>query len=270
MNLRTLASLFLFGPLALSAEENPAAAPPPGATAISERAPGKVSPQLKVALEELVLPGVKINVEDWCVDVDARVCLREGTLELIACTKDTKEHESIIMVEAKPSHIHAALLLLNARPGHPAMQKAIDPEGTRFVSLPPKGSLVDVFLVIKDTNGKKAEYPISDFITAAGHEEQTAGDAKSTKFPTHTFLFAGSTLEDNESGPRTYLCDVNGSVISIVTFGDELLCLPDIHDAADSLRMWQINSEKLSAFDSKVILRLRPQAVQPAQAPEEK
>lgn len=263
MNLRTLACLFLLVPLALSAEENPAAAPPPGATATSGRAPGKLSPQLKAALEKLVLPGVKINVEDWCVDVDARVCLREGTLELIACTKDTKEHESIIMVEAKPSHIHAALLLLNARPGHPAMQKAIDPEGTRFVSLPPRGGLVDVFLVIKDIDGKEAEYPISDFITAAGHEEQPTGDAKPAKFPTHTFLFAGSTLEKNGDGPRTYLCDVNGNVISIATFGDELLCLPDIHDAADSLRMWQINGEKLPDLDSKIILRLRPQVAKP-------
>jgi hypothetical protein len=49
---------------------------------------------------------VKINPEEWCVDVEAKVCLREGLLELVACTKDTKEHESLVVVEAKPSHIH--------------------------------------------------------------------------------------------------------------------------------------------------------------------
>ena len=272
MNLRTLASLFLSIPFALSAEENPAAGNPPGGDAKKALAAERLSPQLRASLEKLVMPGVKINVEEWSVDVDARVCLVEGMLELIACTKDSKEHEAIIAVEAKPSHIHTALLLLRAKPGHPAMQKAIDEEDTRFTSLPPRGGAVDVFLLVKDAEGKETERPISDFITQAEQDESTAGakpaeDAKPVKFPTHTFLFAGSVLDGDDKGPRDYVCDQSGNVISIATFGDELLCLPGIHDQANSLRAWQADGEQLPPLDSKVILRLRPQVEQPAKPP---
>ena len=46
--------------------------------------------------EELKLPGLTVHTKERYVDVDATVCLGEGFLELIACTKDGKEHESII------------------------------------------------------------------------------------------------------------------------------------------------------------------------------
>lgn len=223
-----------------------------------------MSPQMQTALSKLAMPGVKINVEQWCVDVQASVCLRQGMLELIACTKDTKEHESIILVEAKPSHIHTALLLLHAKPGSPAMHRALDAEGTRFMPVEPNGGAVDVFLVIKDASGKETERPISDFIAAAPPEDEVGGAApadaeKPAKFPTHTFLFTGSVIHGEGNGPREYVCDQTGNVISLATFGDELLSLPGIHDPADSLRMWEANSETLPAVDSKVILRLRPQ-----------
>ena len=59
-------------------------------------------------------------------------------------------------------------------------------------------------------------------------------------------------------GPRQYLCDTNGNVISISTFGDELLCLPGFHENANGALMWQVDGEKLPALDSKITLRLRP------------
>ena len=38
------------------------------------------------------LMGISINLEEWCVDVDAYIFLKKGVLELIACTKASKEH----------------------------------------------------------------------------------------------------------------------------------------------------------------------------------
>jgi len=226
--------------------------------------PAEVSPELKAALEKLKLPGVKINIEEWCVDVESKVCLRQGMLELIACTKDSKEHESIVVVGAKPSHIHTALLLLGAKPGNPAMRKPIDDEGLRFIDLPPRGGLVDVFLVI----GEEKEKPISEFIAPAedAGEYGPPGEEAIEKFPTHSFLFAGSILHGGDEGPRNYICDRSGNVISISTFGDELLCLPGIHGHANGMLMWEVDGEKLPAEGSKVTLRLRPQG-KPRPAP---
>ena len=261
MKLRALTCLLFAILPATYAEEKPAAAAAPATAAKTQ----EISPEMKAALAKLAIPGVKINLEERCVDVESRVCLKEGMLELIACTKDSKEHESIIMIEAKPSHVHTALLLLGAKPGNPAMQEAIDPEMTRFRHTPPSGNPIDVFLVFKDTEGKEAEHPINEFIKAADQDEGTGipnteeTPEAAKKFPTHTFLFAGSILAGEGKGPRQYLCDLNGNVISLATFGDELLCLPDVHDHSNGALVWEIDGDKLPELNSKITLRLRPQ-----------
>ena len=211
------------------------------------------------ALKKLKLPGVDINLKERCVDVASVVCLAEGALELIACTKDTKEHEAIIMIEAVPKHVHTALLLIGAKPGSPAMRKAVDKEQTRWIDIPPSGGAVDVSLVITDKEGKTVERPISDFIVANDDESNTAVEgAKQERFPTNTFVFAGSILHGEGDGPRQYIADSSGNVISITTFGDELLCLSDFHDNANGALMWQIDSKHLPPVGTKVKLRLRP------------
>jgi len=206
--------------------------------------------------KKLKLPGIKINVKERCLDVDSFVCLDQGTLELVACTKDTKEHESIVAIDARPMHIHTALLLLGAKSGSPAMRQQVgDGEQMRWVDVEPRGGAVDVSLVFEDKEGKTIERPISDFISRAPDE----GDPKlEGKFPTSTFLFAGSHLQGDGPGPRKYLAGVSGNVISIATFGDELLCLPDLHGHENGSLLWQVDATHLPAVGSKVTLRLRP------------
>jgi hypothetical protein len=263
MNLRALTCCLFATLLAAHAADEPAPVPAPAPATAGPTL--KISPEMKAALDKLVIPCVKINLEERCVDIESRVCRREGMLELIACTKDSKEHESIIMIEAKPSHVHTALLLLGAKPGNPAMQEALNPEMTRFRFTPPSGNPVDVFLVFKDAQGKETEHPINEFIKAADQDEGTGipNAAKipkaAKKFPTHTFLFAGSILEGEDKGPRRYLCDANGNVISLATFGDELLCLPEVHDHSNGALIWEVDGDKLPELNSKIILRLRPQ-----------
>ena len=273
--MRVLLSVFLSVSACLASgvesAAKPSSKPATAAEAGSQAHPG-VSPELEAALTRLKLPGVKIDPVEWCVDVEASVCLRKGLLELIACTKDTKEHESLVVVAAKPSHIHTALLLLRAVPGNPAMHKAIDAEGTRFIPIPPRGGAVDVFLVCKDRDGKQTETPIRDFIARAdGRGEAEDGDesgeaGESDKFPVSAFLFAGSILTSEGEGPRQYVCDHSGNLISIATFGDELLCLPDIHDNDNGSLVWEARTDRLPELGTKVILRLRPQ-VAPRAAP---
>jgi hypothetical protein len=269
-NLRVI-FVFLLATLTSRAGEEPVR---PSATPESKAekpvAKREISPALRQAIEKLVLPGVKINLDGWCVDVDSKVCLKEGLLELIACTKDTKEHESIVMIEAKPSHVHAALLLLGAKPGRPATQRMIEGDHPRFISTPPHGGPVEVFLVVKDAEGREQEYPISDFLVRANDngsiaEGQKAEEAE--RFTKDPFVFAGSVLVGEAKGPRQYLSDQSGNVISISTFGDELLCLSGFHENANGALMWQVNGEKLPGIGKKVILRLRPKET-PKPAPE--
>lgn len=60
------------------------------------------------------------------------------------------------------------------------------------------------------------------------------------------------------TGPAPiYLADESGSVISIATFGDELLCLEGMHGQANDALLWQVNPDRLPPVGTKVTLRLR-------------
>ena len=220
----------------------------------------KLSPEMGQALRKLNLPGITLNLEERCVDVNATVCLHEGLLELVACTKGSKEHESILSIAARPMHIHMAILLMGASPGTPAMRKA----GTRWVSVEPAGDRVQVSLVFAESKGKPQEYPIGKFISPAQPDEISGIPAKKklATFPA-SFLFAGSHLVENGAGPRKYVCEQSGNVISISTFGDELLCLPGVHGHQNDGLTWQVNPKGLPGIGEQVILRLRPKVKAP-------
>ena len=206
------------------------------------------TPLSQFALPEL--QGMSVNLEEWCVDVDAYICLKKGVLELIACTKASKEHESIVAVESTAKHIHKALLLLGAEAGSPARRKPVNDEKNAWMDVPPSGAPVDVFLVFdNEESAKPVEKPINEFIT------QEDGEI----FSTNTFLFAGSILHSSDNnGPNHYMADKSGNVISISTFGDEVLCLPGLHSQVNTELYWNVAGDKLPDVGTPVILRLRP------------
>ena len=226
---------------------------------------------MKAARKPVKLPGMVVDYfEKRCVDLEGTICLEKGLLELIACTKGSKEHGSIVAVSARAMHIHMGLLLLGANNGHPAMRKPVDEEKTRWVNVPPRGDSIDVFLVMANKDGKLIEKPISDFIVrssgrvdevdgtviVAPDQTEKRGGKEETSLP-HTFIFAGSHLRDNGPGPRQYLADLSGNVISIASFGDELLCLPFHQTQENGALMWQVKPGTLPKVGTKITLRLR-------------
>lgn len=76
-----------------------------------------------------------------------QVVLREGVLEMFICKAQTKEHESVLSVDADAYLIHAGLLALGARPGSPA----------RFDEKyhPPAGQKIDIFVIWTDEEGQE-------------------------------------------------------------------------------------------------------------------
>lgn len=95
----------------------------------------------------------------------SKVVLREGLLEMILCKKQTKEHESILSIDADAYVIHAGLLALGAKPGSPV----------RFLPdfVPPTGQKIDIFLQWKDEKGKLRREPAQRwvrYVTRRGYE----------------------------------------------------------------------------------------------------
>lgn len=91
--------------------------------------------------------------------VKSEVVLREGLLEMLVCLKQTKEHESILSVDARAQIIHAGLMSLGAEPGSPA----------KFVPeyKPAAGQPINIFLVWTDANGKLHRDPAQSWVRHA-------------------------------------------------------------------------------------------------------
>src|SRR5690606_38100667 len=64
-------------------------------------------------------PGIRFDWSRREVLADATVVLREGLIELFACSPRQREHEAIVRMEARPLHLYQALGLIGIRPGHP-------------------------------------------------------------------------------------------------------------------------------------------------------
>ena len=207
--------------------------------------------------EPVKLPGIEVDPVGRCVTVDSTICLREGLLELVACAKGGKEHESLLSMEARPLHVHTALLLLGLESGNPALMERVEGGEEQWRHLPPSGDLVEVFLAWRGKDDELIEKPVSEFIVRVS--DRVDGDgAVEERLPTHAFLFAGSRVVDNGGGPRVYQGDRSGNLISLATFGDELLCLQGVHSRENRALLWEINTKALPPSGTKVTVRLRP------------
>ena len=74
------------------------------------------------------------------------VALREGLLEMFLCKKQTKEHESVLMIDSSAQVIHAGLLAAGATAGRPAR---FQPQFS-----PPQGDRIEIWVHWKDEDGK--------------------------------------------------------------------------------------------------------------------
>lgn len=191
--------------------------------------------------------GVTVNSKAKHLDIQAEVCLRRGEfLEMFACTRDSREHESILVIDAMPSTIHLGLLLLELEPGKPlSYDMTFDPPKL----VPATGPEVDVFIVIK-ADGIEREIPANRWV----QDNQTK-----KAMPGNTWLFAGSEFAEYQ-GKQVYRADINGSALSLVNFGDDLLTLPNkLTDANDSHnKVWQPRTQAIPKVGTKVLIRLKP------------
>jgi hypothetical protein len=146
---------------------------------------------------------VWIDRERRRVIVGGQVCLREGLLEMFACPKATKEHESIVSVNAKAYVVHAGLLAVGAKPGEPVQY---DP-----VYRPASGDRIAVEVIWRDENQRivrrRAQEMVRNVQTRAPME--------------HDWVFAGSGFwRDESTGKQFYQAE-----------GGELICLSNFSTA---------------------------------------
>ena len=163
-------------------------------------------------------PGVRIDWQQRAVEVEATICLRQGVLELLACSPQTREHESILAVRARPIRIHQAMGLIGLKPGSPARY---DSKRGRWVEASGEALRLEVRYRTKDTI---KTVPI----------EQWLFDTKGRRSPKPlNWVFAGS----RNLGNGRFGADVDGTIAAVVDFDTALIALSSLH-SSDNQFLW--------------------------------
>ncbi|MEE2681188.1 MAG: YdjY domain-containing protein [Planctomycetota bacterium] len=179
------------------------------------------------------------------VRIPGKVAVDVGYLEQVACIRGTREHEALVVVSCRPSDVHAALLLLGLESGRPGSWAYTDVEVKR---IPPEGPQVRVQVRFVNGAGAVEEHPISAWLV---------GQPGDRVFPEQPWIFGGSMLDADGAH---YRADSSGSLIGLVTFGDEVLGLGSV--IADSTAIdaaeWEARSYLVPEPGTPVELVLSP------------
>lgn len=197
------------------------------------------------------LPGIRVDRDAGMVDIDALVVNREPEwLELLACTPGSLDHESILAIKARPSHVHLALLLLGLEPGHPSQPMR---DGDRVVVKPPMGPVIQISLIF-ERDGKPVEIPANQWIL----QRETGQPMEDDRW-----LFAGSVWMDWQD-QQHYLADQSGTAITLVNFNDDLLARPTDVSRDNDERRWVADTQAIPPLDTPVTIRLLSVPADPA------
>jgi hypothetical protein len=198
---------------------------------------------------EAPMPGLKrlspdakawVDPKQKRVVIEGEIVLRQGPLELLACLRQTKEHEAIIACDTKAEYVHAALLALGAEPGNPAR---FQPEFT-----PARGTEIEITIEWKGPKGEKKSVDAREWIK----------HAKTGKQLDYPWVFGGSGFwKDPMTGKLDYQADY-GDFICVSNFPTAMLDLPVESPQANAALMFEAFTERIPDEKTKVIMILTP------------
>lgn len=198
-------------------------------------------------------PTIRIDRTQGIVEFTATSVISVGFLETSVCTVGTREHESLFAFDGAASEIHAALLLAGFVPGTPGRWREVTAADGSFSveSVPPTGESVEVGVRLPDGQ----QFPVAHFVRAAPITDEAA-----LLTPPTAMVFGGSRLRtDRRTGREIYLADASGSLIGLVTFGDETIgCVEVIPDQASvAAPIWEVFTERMPTPGTAVTIVVR-------------
>ncbi|MFW6124817.1 MAG: YdjY domain-containing protein, partial [Pirellulales bacterium] len=174
-----------------------------------------------------------------------RVVLRNAPLELFACLRNSKEHESVVAIDAfaqKAYVIHAGLLAVGAEPGSPVQWQPS--------YQPPSGTEIDVEVRYHDQQGKTQSVPAQQWII----DHQTGETMQ------QPWVFAGSGFwTDERTGERHYRA-AGGDIICVSNFATAILDVPIQSSQSNQALMFRAHEEAIPPLGTPVTLVLTPKS----------
>lgn len=210
--------------------------------------PGSLAQQTTTRPEARIVafqPGIRIDWAERRVEVDATVILRRPPIELFACSRGIREHESIVRIEARPAHLFQALGLIGLAPGRPCYYS---PDLDRLV--PASGQPVAIDVRYDSQAGTRTE-PIESWMRLTGQESDSTTPRKLEPLP---WVFAGSYLLP--SGELAV--EQEGTVIALVNFESALVALPSLHTDVNADLWLEPAPEHIPPEQTPCVLVFRP------------
>jgi hypothetical protein len=183
---------------------------------------------------------VWVDAAKGVVIVDGRIALRRGMLEMFSCTRNTKEHESIVAADAQAFLVHAGLLRLGAEAGHPVQ---FQPEFK-----PPAGTEIDIEVLWHDAAGKEHTARAQDWIM----------DMKTKAAMTYPWVFAGSRFWTDPDTGRQYYQAEGGDFICVANFGTAMLDIPVKSSQSNDELEFEAWTDRIPPLGTPVRMILQP------------
>jgi hypothetical protein len=222
-----------------------------------------------------IFPHIRADLATRIIEIDGIVpldCHDPKTprvyLEQMICAPDSKEHESLVMTRAKPSHLHAALLAISLTPGFPGSFKPDPDHKGKLLAVPATGDAVRITITCTSPapSGTSADAagiprpittPITDWVVNANTGARFA-DASRNDDPTG-FVFSGSRMVARQ-GRELYDADGTGTIVGLTSFGSEVISWRQTisPDSWIDEPVWICDTSRVPKMGTPVIVRIEP------------
>ena len=197
-------------------------------------------------------PHIEVDARNKQVRVACEALRVEAPLEFFCCVAGTNEHEAVLRSAVKPSHLHAALLMIGLEPGEPVRYSEA---AKRWI--PPHGPPLRISVEF-EKDGKKVSLPAYKLMRSVKTKQP---------MPALTWIFAGSRVMDDGN----YAADVTGYLVSIVNFDLTVIDVPALASNANEMLEWETNLAEVPAAGAAVTMVIEPagQEVAPPPPPQQ-
>jgi len=247
------------GQAARGTPESPAASATGSTATTSAAAPAATSS----AAPAPAVPGIVIDPAAKEVRVAATVCLQRGGLELFACSRGTREHESILVTRATPAQVSKALASLGLPPGRPVFTT----EGG--ATSPPAGAVLEISVrFFKVTDEEKArvqklidagakrddiEIARADWFTVPAWKLLRAGGAEEGLGRPFDWVYIGPTTPAGLNA-----ADREGTVMCLSNFSEAVIDVPFESTSVNASLLYEANPAVVPPVGTPAEIIIRP------------
>lgn len=176
-------------------------------------------------------------------------------LEQFVCCPDSREYESLVVTKARPSHVHAALLLAGARAGRPGEWRWVNepaPGSEHLTTRAPEGTPLRMTFRWNDAEGRPREAPAAAWVKLHPSGAPLTGTPRAP-----LWVFAGSRIV-HRNGRDYYDADMTGELVGLTTFGGETVSWYEVlsPDAAVQEPEWIADADIVPAYATPVTVVL--------------